>query len=44
MSLELGGEYGNHGIEMAPKAMGLGEMTKRVSVESHEVSLRYTKV
>lgn len=42
MSLKLRGEYGNHGIEMAPKAMG--EMTKRVNVEPHEVSLRYTKV
>lgn len=29
MSVELRGEYANHGIELVLKAMGLGEMTRR---------------
>lgn len=29
MSVELRGDYANHGTELVLKAMGLGEMTRR---------------
>lgn len=34
MRVELRGEYGNHGIELVLKAMGLGEIDGQEKVES----------